>query len=157
MAERWNPFSTVPGSSVVGDTSAEGTDPRTARADHKHGREIYGTPVAVTPDASAGAGSGTDVVRANHQHGMATYSSTPAAVAATGGAGTSATAPSRGDHAHAMGILTTQGDMLVRGSVSIGRLGIGAANFVLKSDGTDVGWGSVPAPVFVSMAKFYVD
>ena len=157
MTTRWNPFSAVPGASAVGDTAAEGTDPRIARPDHRHGREAYGTPVAVTPDATPGAGTGTDVIRANHQHGVATYSTTPAAVAAAGAAGTSATAPSRGDHAHAMGILTTQGDVLTRDATSPIRRALGTSGQVLQSDGTDLIWGSSPAPVFISLFKWATD
>lgn len=157
MAEKWTPVSTVPGSSAVGDVAAEGTDPRQARSDHKHGREAYGTPVAVTPDASASAGSGTDVVRANHQHGVTTATATPATVTATGAAGTSGTAPSRGDHAHALGIVTTRGDIIVRDASNPVRLPLGSTGTVLQSNGTDLVYGSVPTPVFISMAKWYTD
>lgn len=157
MAEKWTPLSTVPGNSAVADVAAEGTDPRVARIDHKHGREAYGTPVAVTPDGAASAGSGTDVVRANHQHGITTYTSTPAAIAASGSAGTSGTAPVRGDHTHAMGILTTRGDVLTRDATTFIRLVLGAANTVLQSNGTDLIFGSSPTPAFVSMSKWYTD
>ena len=155
--EKWVPISTVPGTSNVGDTATEGTDPREARADHKHGREAYGTPVAVTPDGAPSAGTGTDVVRANHQHGVTTYTATPAAVAASGAAGTSGTAPARGDHSHAMGILTTRGDVLTRDATTFIRLALGATGTVLQSNGTDLLFAGVPAPAFISMAKWYVD
>lgn len=157
MTERVNPLSTVPGTGAVGDIAAEGIDPRIARADHKHGREVYGTPVAVTSDSATSAGSGTDVVRANHQHGITTYTSVPATVTATGAAGTSGTAPNRGDHSHALGIVTTRGDIIVRDASNPVRLALGASGNVLQSNGTDLIYGSVPAPVFVSMAKWYVD
>lgn len=39
--------------------------------------------------------------------------------------------------------LTTRGDMVVRGASSTGRLAVGSANTVLKSDGTDPSWGKV--------------
>lgn len=155
--EKWNPFSGVPGNSAVGDTATQGTDPRPMRLDGKVGREAYGTPVAVTPDAGASAGTGTDVIRANHQHGFATYASTPPTIGAAGAAGTSATAPSRGDHTHALGIVTTRGDIIVRNATVPARLALGASGTVLQSDGTDLVYGSVPAPAFVSMAKYWTD
>lgn len=155
--ERWLPFSTVPGNSAVGDTALQGTDPRPMRVDAKVGREAYGTAVAVTPDAAATAGTGTDVIRANHQHGFATYASTPATVTATGAAGTSATAPARGDHSHALGIVTTRGDIIVRDASNPVRLALGAAATVLQSNGTDLVYGSSPTPAFVSMAKWFTD
>ena len=157
MAEKWTSTSAPPGASAVGDSIAEGTDPREAKADHRHGREAYGTPVAVTPDGTASAGTGTDVVRSNHQHGMATATATPAAVAATGAAGTSGDAPSRSGHAHAMGILTTRGDVLTRDATTFIRLALGTNGQVLQSNGTDLVYGSAPAPAFVSMAKWYTD
>ena len=155
--EKWQPFSTVPGNSAVGDTALQGSDPRPMRVDGRVGRESYGTAVAVTPDAAATAGTGTDVVRANHQHGFATYASTPAAVAGTGAAGTSGTAPARGDHTHALGIVTTRGDIIVRDATVPVRLALGANGTVLQSNGTDVVYGTVPAPSFVSMAKYWTD
>ena len=157
MAEKWSPISVPPGSSAVGDTALEGANPLATRPDHRHGREIYGTPVAVTPDASAGAGTGTDVVRANHQHGIATASGTPAAVAAAGAAGTSGNAPSRSDHAHAMGILTTRGDVLTRDASAPVRLALGATGLVLQSNDTDLVYGGVPTPSFVAMNKWGTD
>ena len=99
MAEKYYPVHTPPGTSGVGDSVTEGTAPSVPRADHKHGREAYGTPIAITSDGTPGAGSGTDVVRANHQHTVATYASVPPAIG-TGSAGTVNTAPSRGDHTH---------------------------------------------------------
>jgi hypothetical protein len=58
-------------------------------------------PGAVTPDASAAAGSSGYAARLDHQHGIATATTaqkgTPLALSA---AGTSGGAPSRGDHAH---------------------------------------------------------
>jgi hypothetical protein len=38
---------------------------------------------------------------------------------------------------------TTRGDLLVRGASSLGRLAVGSANRVLRSDGTDPSWGQV--------------
>lgn len=157
MAEKWTPLSTVPVNSAVGDVAAEGADPRIARVDHKHGREAYGTPVAVTPDAAASAGSGTDVIRANHQHGVTTYTLTPATVTATGAAGTSGTAPPRGDHSHALGIVTTRGDIIVRDATVPVRLALGANGTVLQSNGTDLIYGATPAPAFISMNKWGTD
>jgi len=46
--------------------------------------------------------------------------------------------------------LTTRGDILVHGASSAGRLGIGAANRVLLSDGTDPAYGQVPLATAVS-------
>lgn len=156
--EKWNPFSTVPGNSAVGDTAAQGTDPRPMRADARHGREAYGTPVAATPDAAPSAGTGTDVVRANHQHGFATYTPAPAVVGgAAGSAGTSGFAPSRGDHTHQLGIVTTRGDIIVRDATVPVRLALGANGTVLQSNGTDLVYASSPTPAFVSMAKWYTD
>ena len=42
-------------------------------------------------------------------------------------------------------VLTTRGDLLYRGASAEGRLAIGAANTLLKSDGTDPGWGTLTA------------
>ena len=148
---------TAPTGSAVGDTAGVGTINFAARRDHLHGREAYGTPVAITPDAAASAGTGTDVVRANHQHGVVTYSTTPAAVAASGGAGISATAPSRGDHSHAMGILTTRGDVLTRDATTFVRVALGSNGQVLQSNGTDLVFGVSPTPAFISMGKWYTD
>ena len=38
---------------------------------------------------------------------------------------------------------TTRGDILTRGASALGRLGLGTANYVLKSSGTDPEWGQV--------------
>lgn len=40
-------------------------------------------------------------------------------------------------------LLTTRGDVVVRGAADWQRLGVGAANRVLRSDGTDPSWGQV--------------
>lgn len=40
-------------------------------------------------------------------------------------------------------LLTTRGDIFVRGAAAVQRLAIGAANRVLRSDGTDPSWGQV--------------
>ena len=40
-------------------------------------------------------------------------------------------------------VLTTRGDLLYRGASAEARLAVGGANTVLKSDGTDPGWGSL--------------
>ena len=40
---------------------------------------------------------------------------------------------------------TTRGDILIRGASALGRLGLGTANYVLKSSGTDPEWGQVSA------------
>ena len=40
---------------------------------------------------------------------------------------------------------TTRGDILTRGASALGRLGLGTANYVLKSSGTDPEWGQVSA------------
>lgn len=42
-------------------------------------------------------------------------------------------------------VLTTRGDLLYRGASAESRLAIGAANTLLKSDGTDPGWGTLTA------------
>jgi hypothetical protein len=39
--------------------------------------------------------------------------------------------------------LTTRGDVITRGASATGRLAVGSANTVLKSDGTDPSWGSI--------------
>ena len=39
--------------------------------------------------------------------------------------------------------LTTRGDVIIRGASATGRLAVGAANTVLKTDGTDPSWGTV--------------
>jgi hypothetical protein len=128
------------------------------RLDAKVGREAYGTAVAVTPDASPTAGTGTDVIRANHQHGLATYASIPEGVGGGAGfAGTSGSAPARGDHIHQLGIVTTRGDIIVRNATVAARLALGGNGTVLQSNGTDLVYGSSPTPAFVSMAKWYTD
>ena len=40
---------------------------------------------------------------------------------------------------------SVRGDLIVRGASTLGKLGIGANNYVLKSDGTDPAWGQVAA------------
>ena len=50
----------------------------------------------------------------------------------------------------AEGTLTTRGDILVRNASEVVRLGIGAANRVLISDGTDPAYGQVPLATAVS-------
>lgn len=157
MAERYSPTYTVPNASGVGDSILEGSDPRLPRPDHRHGREAYGTPVAVISDAAASAGTGTNVVRANHQHGITTATAIPAAVTATGSAGASGGAPSRDQHIHALGIVTTRGDMIIRDISGPARLALGTNSQVIQSNGTDIVWGSAPTPTFISMAKWYTD
>jgi len=48
------------------------------------------------------------------------------------------------------GTLTTRGDIVVRNATEAVRLGIGAANRVLISDGTDLAYGQVPLATAVS-------
>jgi hypothetical protein len=40
-------------------------------------------------------------------------------------------------------MLTTRGDLFLRGASAVARLALGAANTVLRSDGTDAAWGPV--------------
>lgn len=40
-------------------------------------------------------------------------------------------------------VLTTRGDIVTRGASAEQRLAVGAANTILKSDGTDPGWGTI--------------
>lgn len=40
---------------------------------------------------------------------------------------------------------SVRGDLIVRGASALGKLGIGASTYVLKSDGTDPAWGQVAA------------
>ena len=99
MAEKWNPFSTPPGASAVGDSITEGTDPRPARADHKHGREAFATPSIVLGSAAA-AGSLTTLIRADAT--IAAFDTTNPTTSAVGDAvaiGTAAFAARR-DHTH---------------------------------------------------------
>ena len=63
-------FGVAPGSSAIGDTATEGTNPAAARGDHRHGREAAGTPVTQAFGDAAGAGSATTVARSDHRHGM---------------------------------------------------------------------------------------
>lgn len=42
-------------------------------------------------------------------------------------------------------VFTTRGDLLYRGASAESRLAVGAANTLLKSDGTDPGWGTLTA------------
>lgn len=47
--------------------------------------------------------------------------------------------------------LTTRGDMVYMGASDLGRLAIGAANAIMKSDGTDPGWLTLSAQTVVGM------
>jgi hypothetical protein len=61
------PGSATAGASAVGDTAATGTATTVALSDHRHSREAFGTPIALS--GAVGAGSATTVTRSDHQHG----------------------------------------------------------------------------------------
>lgn len=95
--------SVVPTSSAIGDTATEGTSAVPAAADHKHGRESFGsggTTTSAVGDAPSD-GSATTVARADHKHGRESFG-TSASVSALGDAQSPGTAisPSRSDHKH---------------------------------------------------------
>ena len=61
----------------------------------------------------------------------------------TGLKGDTGSTGSQGPAGAGVDTLTTRGDVLVQGASAAARLAIGGANTVLKSDGTDPGWGQV--------------
>src|ERR1700757_4493576 len=62
---------TAPTTSAVGDAAAAGSATVTARRDHTHGREAFGSsPGTKTLGGSAGAGSATTVSRSDHHHAI---------------------------------------------------------------------------------------
>lgn len=60
--------------------------------------------------------------------------------------------PTQDDHTQYLksSVLTTRGDLLVRGAAVAQRTAIGAANRVLVSDGTDPSWDQVPLAALVA-------
>jgi len=135
--------------------------------------------VAATPDVylstASGAGTVTDVSSANGDITVATGTTTPVLTlvqapalrsATTTVNVSSATAPTSGQVLTATSgtaatwqnpssgfsdPMTTRGDIIVRNASNVtARLGIGAANRLLQSDGTDISWA---APTFWSTAN----
>ncbi len=60
------PTAGTPSTSVVGDTASSGASNNVARVDHKHAREVFGSPVSAGPTNSDGAA--TSISRSNHVH-----------------------------------------------------------------------------------------
>lgn len=60
------PTSGTPSTSVVGDTATSGSSNNVARVDHRHAREVFGSPVRTGP--VNGNGSATSVPRSDHLH-----------------------------------------------------------------------------------------
>jgi hypothetical protein len=65
------PGSAIAGASAVGDTAATGSASTVALSDHRHSREAFGTPGAVTGGATAASGSATTLARSDHVHSTA--------------------------------------------------------------------------------------
>ena len=60
------PTAGTPSTSVVGDTASTGASNNVARVDHKHAREVFGSPVRTGP--VNGDGTATSVPRSDHLH-----------------------------------------------------------------------------------------
>jgi len=62
-------FGSVGPVTTAADARNNGSATTFARADHVHGREGYGMPVASTPGEASAAGTATTVARSDHVHG----------------------------------------------------------------------------------------
>lgn len=94
--------------------------------------------VSVSNVAVSGGASQAATVSFNTTSGALALGIPVGSTGATGAAGS------------ADGTLTTRGDIVVRNATEAVRLGIGAANRVLISDGTDLAYGQVPLATAVS-------
>lgn len=115
----------APGTSAVGDTPAAGTSTTLARADHRHGREAFGTASsAVALGGASTAGASLSLAHADHVHGLAVgapVASAPGDTAVTGATGTAADAGHR--HAReAAPTATTVGALPIGGGTLTGAL-----------------------------------
>lgn len=92
--------STAPGNSAVADTASAGSTLVAARADHRHGRENFGTPVGI--GAANANGSATTVARSDHVHAHAAASLGSPGNSAVGDSASDgvATTAARSDHQH---------------------------------------------------------
>lgn len=96
--------SAAPSTSAVGDAAAAGSGALAARADHRHGREAFGSgaSTAVGPDQANGDGTSTSLARADHTHsGQGSGTPSTQAFSDAADAGTSGKW-ARSDHKHAM-------------------------------------------------------
>lgn len=92
----------TPGSSAVGDSAVEGSASTSARSDHQHGRESFGTSASTQAvgDSAAG-GSATTPSRSDHKHALPGFGSVSAQTTfGASSANGSATTIARSDHAH---------------------------------------------------------
>lgn len=98
--------------------------------------------------ASALAGvasmSATSPVAVDQATGAVTVSLTTVPIA-DGGTGATTAAAARTNLGAIADPTDTRGDLITRGASALGKLGIGATGYVLKSDGTDPTWGQVAA------------
>jgi hypothetical protein len=98
--------------------------------------------------ASALAGvasmSATSPVAVDQATGAVTVSLTTVPIA-DGGTGATTAAAARTNLGAIADPTDTRGDLITRGASALGKLGIGATGYVLKSDGTDPAWGQVAA------------
>jgi hypothetical protein len=93
-------------------------------------------------DLDSGSGGWEAFDTFNHTNAIHASPSTPEVVDASAAVGTS-NADSKADHEHKLGIVITRGDIITRSATLPVRLALGAANRVLKSDGTDAAWAQV--------------
>ena len=91
----------APTTSAVGDAAANGTATAPAKADHLHGREVFGgTPAASAVGDTGAAGAAATPSRSDHRHAREAYGSPVASgVGDTGNDGV-ATTNARADHRH---------------------------------------------------------
>lgn len=108
----------VAGASAVGDTAATGASTSLSRADHRHSREAFGSPVASAVADTAADGSATTEARADHRHAREAFGS-PVAVDTANAAG-SATTVSRSGHKHALKGPAIQADSGASASLGAG-------------------------------------
>ena len=122
-------------------TTSEFTDSASARADLLLGFSSDGNTLQATTGrvssvtASAVAAGGSPTVSFNNATGALALG---LPTGATGAAGAG------------VDTLTTRGDIIVQGASAASRLGVGAANRVIISDGTDPAYGQVPLATAVS-------
>lgn len=118
---------------AMGDSAADGTSTKYARADHSHGAPSFGSITAQTSyGASSSNGTATTPARSDHTHGTPALTSlTPTTLSIAGSASVgTGTAPAREDHTHAgpgFGSVTSQTSF---GASS----GNGSATTVARSD-----------------------
>lgn len=117
--------------------------------------------IFIETDATIGAKIGTDLYMPDGKLATAASLAAFLGVNVTGGANATNHKLLKGltvgdDHPQytRKDTLTTRGDIYVRGAANVQRLGLGAADYVLSSDGTDVVWSAAAPKSFTRGATF---